>query len=291
MIQSFHSLLYAAQLSGLFSDEDLQIIDRLKDQNADHIFNELRPEVRDALTALRWKKSWEDVVRSQEQHGIWTVSRFCKDYPPALNLLSRPPLLFSVLGNPIWLKRRMLTVVGTRHPGRSSTRWMSFHLSSFLKRTGFSVVSGGARGVDQWAHQVSLGAGHGTLAVVPSGLLNLYPNSLGDMASQIVSEGGALVSMYPIRQSMRKFFFHQRNHLLAALGEATLVVEAGIKSGTLLTAKQCRDLQRDIYCLPFSPWEERGAGNNILAREEGVRIVSNEHDLIRDMFKQFEMGI
>jgi len=289
MMDSFHSLLFAAQPKGLFSDQDLELIESLKDQPARFIFSQLRSELRQQLTELEWERSWEKVVKASERDGLWTESRFCEDYPDALRNLTRPPLLLTVLGEPVWKKHRLINVVGTRNPGRSSTRWMSFHLTSFLRQSDFTVVSGGARGVDQWAHRVSLSVGRGTLSVVPSGLMNLYPSSLQDLAPEIIQGGGALMSIYPVQQPMKKFFFHQRNHLLAALGEATLVIEAGIKSGTLLTAKHCADLGRDLFCLPFSPWEERGAGNNHLLRAEGARAVMNDYDLMEDFLGQVRL--
>ncbi|NCN41365.1 DNA-processing protein DprA [bacterium] len=276
---TYESLLYMSCFGVSFSPDDLKFIFENHRSFAKDLVKDFRPELAQQFEDLQWVSKWEDFLSAKDRCGINFTTPLCLDYPEALRSLNRPPLFLSYQGQPLWKKRKLLSVVGSREPGRESLTWMSHHLPTILKEFDLGVISGGARGVDQWAHQISMLCQFGTLCVLPSGLLNIYPRSFQSLSEGLIERGGGLLSMYPLRQEMRKFFFHQRNHLIAALGEALLVVEAGVKSGSLVTTKQALDLGKDIYCLPFSPWSGRGAGNNQLIKE-GATMVTSERDFI-----------
>lgn len=284
MENSFLSLLYPSTLGVKFTPNDLLQIRKLKSEaSADEIFELLEGDTKENLIRVNWKTLWLKMLESRTFDSLQFVSLLCSDYPAQLRLLSEPPLLLSYVGKPIW-QNKLISVVGSRKPTEESLRWMSYNLPSILNSCQLSVVSGGARGVDQWAHRLSIQTGRSTLCVVPAGLSCLYPESLKDMATEIISSGGALLSSYALHQEMRKFFFHERNLLIAAFGEVSLIVEAGLKSGSLVTARQAADLGKDVMTLPFSPWFGAGAGSNRLV-QEGALLVVDERDVCEYFFK------
>lgn len=285
MENSFISLLYPSTIGATFTAHDLSQIKEFKEKaSAVEIFELLEAPTQERLKQLNWRRLWAELLEHQTLKSLNFISPFCPDYPLQLLSLPSPPLFLSYIGQPIWLDKKLISVVGSRRPVNESLKWMSFHLPSFLKSCQLSVVSGGARGVDQWAHRLSLQTGRSTLCIVPSGLGCLYPESLNDLSLEIISSGGALLSSYAFTQQMKKFFFHERNLLIAAFGELCLIVEAGVKSGSLVTARQAADLGKDVMTLPFSPWYGAGAGSNQLI-QEGALLVTNERDLFEYIFK------
>ncbi|HAG91445.1 MAG TPA: hypothetical protein DCL41_06220 [Bdellovibrionales bacterium] len=271
------SILYASLFGASFDSTDLLQISNLIDHDADEIFKQLRSELRLHLEKISWRTKWSEFLEDQDRGQFKYCDFYSENYPRIFRSLLKPPLFISYLGEPIWNQSRCLSVVGSRTPARESLEWMSYHLPPILRRHRMIVVSGGARGVDQWAHQIS-NLIYGTLCVLPSGLLECYPDSLKPRIQDFVGNLGGVMSTYPPRQEMRKFFFHQRNHLIAALGEALVVVEASPRSGSMVTAKQAGDLGKDIYCLPFSPWQGRGGGNNELIKS-GAQLLVEGRDL------------
>lgn len=242
--------------------------------------------LREALRFRGWAPAREDEdARGLEREyaealgqGIRWVALGDPDYPSQLLECIDPPLLLSVLGAPEALWERGLSVVGSREPGRESLQWMEMELSRFLKRHQPTVISGGARGVDQKAHSVALRARCPTIAFLPSGLLAPYPADLSRWFGEIVEGGGAVVSEYPLYMPMRKAHFHHRNRLIAALGKAVLVVEAKTFSGSLITATRAAEIGRPIFALPGAPWDPRFSGNLQLVME-GANWVMGAEDL------------
>lgn len=199
-------------------------------------------------------------------------------YPMVLRECADPPLTLSFLGDPGILNRRCLSVVGSREPDGRSLEWMERELWSFCRRTRTPLVSGGARGIDQKAHAVALRAGVGTAVFLPSGLDRLYPRDLESWVRAVVDGGGVFVSEYPLGMEMRKAHFHHRNRLIAAAGRMTLIIEARIKGGTMLTAARAAETGRPLLVIPGHPEEMRFSGNLSLL-SEGATLVRQSEDL------------
>lgn len=199
-------------------------------------------------------------------------------YPSQCYLMADPPLVLSYWGSPAWLMERSLSVVGSREPSSESLRWMEKELSSFCESTQPLIVSGGARGIDQKAHGVALRKSCPTVVVLPSGLGEMYPDSLKEWIRPILDGGGCFLSEYDFSQKMQRHLFHHRNRLIAALGAATLLVEAKRRSGTLITAQQAVQLGRPVWVVPGHPQDPHFAGCLDLL-SEGATLIRDAQDL------------
>ena len=196
------------------------------------------------------------------------------EYPPLLAECSdRPPFLFC-RGALQYLSAITLSIVGTRKPsleGRRAAR----EFAVAAAESGMVVVSGLALGIDGIAHDAALTAGGSTVAVLPSGIDRIYPARHQRLAERVMAEG-VLVSEFPLGTPPRKHHFHRRNRTLSGFSEATLVVEAGRPSGTLITAGAAADQGRDVLVLPWSIYHREGAGCRYLLEDGAVLVQSIE---------------
>lgn len=217
--------------------------------------------------------------------GVFTVLWGESLYPKDFYALSDAPLIFSVRGQPCWISNSMLSVVGSRDPSLETRKWMEFHLGEFLKKSKYTLISGGARGVDQLAHFASLRESLPTLAILPSGLGRIYPHHFSEIAENIIQFGGAILSEYPHEMPMNKGHFHHRNRLIASMGVGTLILQANKKSGTMITANHAAQLNKPVWVIPGHPVDDRFGGSLGLIAD-GATIVRDALDLI--MFCQAE---
>ena len=199
-------------------------------------------------------------------------------YPREFFEIEFPPLFLVLRGSPIWLGLPALSVVGSREPSRLSLEWMDEHLSQFCRKQKSFIVSGGARGVDQKAHAIALRAGLPTLAFLPSGLDAVYPQNFNDYIGPILSGGGAILSEYENSCEMKKYYFAQRNRMIAGLGRATLVVEARRRSGTYLTARQTVEQSKPLWVMPGHP-QDSGFLGSLDLLSEGATLIRDALDM------------
>ncbi len=193
---------------------------------------------------------------------------FPKDYLTLYEI----PFLIRMLGSPVWLTQKGLSIVGGREPGQATLDWMNLHLTTFFRRQNGFTISGGARGVDQKTHSISLRTQTPTVAILPSGLSQIYPSSFQDLIPDILQSGGAILSEYEDSQKMQKYLFAQRNRLIAGLGRATLILEAGRRSGTMLTAREAIEQSKPLWILPGHPMEWKFQGSLDLLIEGGTPV-------------------
>ncbi|MGE5086511.1 MAG: DNA-processing protein DprA [Bacillota bacterium] len=215
----------------------------------------------------------------QAMKGVKFVCYGEKDYPSQCYLMADSPLCLSYVGTPCWQAGGSMSIVGSREPSSESLLWMEQELSSFLTKAKPLVVSGGARGVDQKAHALALRKLCTTAVILPSGLGEIYPESLKDWVRPIIDQGGCLISEYDYQQKMHKHLFHHRNRLIAALGTVTLLVEARRRSGTLITAHQAAQLGRPVLVVPGHPQDPHFQGSLDLLFE-GAQMARDAEDLL-----------
>lgn len=158
------------------------------------------------------------------------------DYPPLLAAIPDPPPLLWVKGSPLAELPPALAIVGTRRPSVYGLE-QAGRFSGSLAAAGVAVVSGGARGVDAAAHRAALRVGGKTVAVLGSGLACPYPPEHAGLFREIIAAGGSVVSELPMATSPRPGFFPRRNRVISGLSRGVLVVEAGVRSGALVTAR------------------------------------------------------
>jgi DNA processing protein len=210
------------------------------------------------------------------------------DYPSALLEMPDPPMLLYVLGQTNWLAKLEATaciaVVGSRNPtpqGEQNAKAFAQALSS----AGLTVVSGLALGVDGAAHQGALeGAAPGalaTIAVVGTGLDRVYPKHHLQLAHQIV-QWGLILSEYPLGTPPLNANFPKRNRIISGLSQATLVVEAALKSGSLITAKQALEQGKEVLAIPGSIHSTQAKGCHALIKQ-GAKLVESAQDVLEEL--------
>jgi DNA processing protein len=205
------------------------------------------------------------------------------DWPPLLLQTADPPLLLYVQGHPARLAAASLAVVGSRQPtpqGRDNAR--SF--ARALAEAGWQIVSGLAQGIDAAAHEGALDAppgAAGTLAVVGTGLDRVYPAAHARLAQRI-AESGALVSEYAPGTPPLPEHFPQRNRLIAGLCRGTLVVEAALRSGSLITARLANEAGREVFAVPGSIHAPQSRGCHRLI-QQGAKLVESAQDILDEL--------
>lgn len=202
------------------------------------------------------------------------------DFPPLLREIHNPPKHLSVCGVLPPHDHIFLTVVGSR---RASTygKEVTQKLIEGLKGLPVVIVSGLAYGIDAVAHTSALRAGLKTIAVPGSGLDKkvLYPKENMSLAEMIIEKGGALISAFPDDQVAAPWTFPQRNKIMAGISHATLVIEADIRSGTLITSKFAGEFNRNILAVPGSIFQSKSDGPHMLIRL-GATPITCQNDLI-----------
>ena len=181
-------------------------------------------------------------------------------YPKAFSSLDFPPLL-SYKGCLPGEGDLAVTVAGSRKPAEVTLNWMDFFLPRLVQDQKVWLVSGGARGVDQKAHSIAVRLQAPTVCFLPSGLDCFYPASLYRMEKAVLDCGGAFVSCFPPDFQMKKFCFHIRNRLMARFSSLVVIMQAEIRSGTMLTARYAVDFDIPTATLPGPPLSPLFAGN------------------------------
>jgi DNA processing protein len=195
-------------------------------------------------------------------------------FPPGLRVLEVAPLLM-LLGDPGLLNRRSIAIVGARDASAAGQR-LARQLAFDLGAAGFCVVSGLARGIDAAAHEGGLPGG--TVAVLAGGVDVVYPREHAALYRRIIAEGAVVAEMPPGTQPLAPHF-PRRNRLIAGLAQGVVVVEARLRSGSLITARLALEQGRDLFAVPGSPLEPRAQGPNSLIKQ-GAMLVENAEDVI-----------
>jgi DNA processing protein len=192
-----------------------------------------------------------------KNHSFWTPAD--TEYPQLLWEIPDPPPILYHHGNITkWAEETAIAIIGTRHPSSYGRKWAR-KISKALAERGFTVVSGLAEGVDAEAHQSCLEAGGISLAVVGTGVDRIYPAKHLQLYQQLL-KSGAVIGEYADGTTPEKSHFPQRNRIIAGLCRASIVIEAPMKSGALITAHQANDYGRDVYALPGSLDTEQAIG-------------------------------
>lgn len=199
------------------------------------------------------------------------------DYPTQLRDLANAPPIISVEGALDLNARPVLGVVGARDSSIQAETWMRVHLPRLAEKC--LIVSGGARGIDELAHQIALHAKQPTAVVLPSSLDRPYPAHWGERKKRVLLYGGCFVSEYEAGTLIRKSHFEKRNRLIAALSDVVLVVEARRRSGTGITARHARDLNRTVATLPWFASDPRGELCNDLIADATAFLVRDAADV------------
>jgi DNA processing protein len=197
------------------------------------------------------------------------------DFPPLLAEADDCPPILCVLGHPHLLARPAVAIVGARNASLNGRR-LAERIALDLGEAGYVVASGLARGIDAAAHAGALATG--TVAVVAGGADVFYPEENRDLQHRIAAEGAILAEL-PVGTQPQARHFPRRNRIIAGLSLGVLVVEAALKSGSLITARIAADLGREVFAVPGSPLDPRCHGANALLRE-GAWLTEGAQDVL-----------
>jgi DNA processing protein len=234
----------------------------------------------DSLVTLRPSISIEAEMEKLERYKVKALTFEDPSYPSRLKeIYDYPPVLY-VRGNLPADDEPCLAIVGTRRPtiyGKQVTE----DIVTDLARSKITIISGLARGIDSVAHRAALDAGGKTIAVFGSGLDIVYPGENARLA-QAIMEQGALISEYPLGVKPRPENFPLRNRIMSGLSLGVLVVEAGEKSGAIITAHQAVEQNREVFAIPGSILSPASQGTNRLI-QEGAKLIRDYTDILQEL--------
>ncbi|WP_317932802.1 DNA-processing protein DprA [Halioxenophilus sp. WMMB6] len=232
-------------------------------------------------------------IREQLQAlGAQAIAYGSSDYPALLAQIANPPLLIYIRGNQHCLHLPAIGVVGARHCTAQGGKNAS-QFAEQLARGGFTITSGLALGIDSHAHRGALAAGGFTTAVMATGIDRLYPARNRQLAEAILANNGCLVTEFPLTTAPVRANFPQRNRIISGLSLGVLVVEAKVKSGSLITAYLAAKQNREVFALPGSIHNPLARGCHQLIRE-GAKLVETTADITEELvgplaYKQLEL--
>ena len=209
--------------------------------------------------------------------GVTILSLWDKEFPNLLIKIYDPPAVLYCRGLPMPTKEDCIAIIGTRAItpyGRSVTK----QLAADLSVAGLTIVSGMARGIDTAAHKATLEAGGRTIAVLGCGVDRVYPAENKQLMQDIIQKG-TVISEFPLGTKPEGGNFPQRNRIISGLSHGTIIVEAGYRSGAILTAFNALDQNREVFAVPGRIADERSKGTNRLIRNGAVLVGRTEHVL------------
>jgi len=224
-----------------------------------------------------------DVERELEicrQHDIDIVTESDDAYPRVLREIHDPPGVLFVRGSFHPNDAMAIGIVGTRHASQYGLR-QAERLGGSLARAGLTVISGLARGIDAAAHRGALAAGGRTLAVLASGVLNIYPPEHDKLAAEVIAAGALISESPPLAQPLAGAF-PQRNRLISGLALGVIVVEAAERSGALITARHAMEQGREVFAVPGRVDTRTARGCHQLIRD-GAKLVETADDVLEEL--------
>ena len=219
---------------------------------------------------------------------IEEISIESEEYPEQLRNIYDPPIKLYVLGNKQILNQKGIAIVGSRKATEYGKK-VALQLAKELSENGINIISGLAVGIDTYAHLGTLKVAESrdankgmTIAVLGSGLDEIYPKENINLAKQIIKCGGCIVSEYPLETKPKKLNFPQRNRIISGLSQRVVIVEASEKSGSLITAEFALEQRREVFAVPGNIFYNTSIGTNNLIKQ-GAKLVSNYHVVFEDI--------
>ncbi len=289
---------YLAFLSWQYQPLDLEDFKKVfQNQEKIHSIDQIKnyvshPKTRHYLQNKKhWWKDMEKIKKELTACHVKTTWPFHPDYPLQLLEMEKPPLMISWRGTNCWKNHFLFSIVGSRNPYEDTLTWMDIHLSGFLKsrKEKVCVMSGGARGVDQKAHALSLAIQKPTLCFLPCGIKQYYPTDLKKWEKPLLDGGGAFISIFPPKSYTQKPHFHARNKMLAFLSHLILIAQAQFRSGTMVTARYALDAGTPLAVLPGSPLYAGYKGNLSLIND-GCFMIRDHLDM-ETLFQSCKINI
>jgi DNA processing protein len=242
--------------------------------------NGIGPKIAARITAARQEIDVDAELALSAEHHIDVLTESNPAYPRSLRQIHDPPGVLFRRGTYLAQDELAIAIVGTRHATRYGLA-QAERLASSLARVGFTIVSGLARGIDGAAHRGALDAGGRTIAVLGSGLLNIYPPEHAALARD-VAESGCILSEAPPRMVPISGAFPQRNRIISGLTVGTIVVEAANRSGALITARHAYEQGREVFAVP-GPIDSRLSHGCHSLIKDGAKLVETIDDVLAEL--------
>lgn len=229
-----------------------------------------------------WSHQLNYTLQLIERVGARIIPITSPDYPQQLKQISSAPPLLYVRGDTDSLHLPQIAIVGSRRMTRggesNALRW-----SRFLASSGFAITSGLAMGVDGCAHRGALDAAAGkTIAVMATGIESIYPRQHAELAAQILDSGGTLITEFHPNENPLPTHFPRRNRIISGLSLRILVIEAAVKSGSLITARYALEQNREVFAIPGSIHNPQSRGCHLLIKQ-GAHLVESADDIISEL--------
>ena len=221
-----------------------------------------------------------DVQSLCDSNSISIINRFDSNFPRSLTEIFDPPNLLYTQGQFRPQDSMSIAIVGTRHATNYGKK-IAAQLARGLAMAGFTIVSGLARGIDATAHRAALEAGGRTIAVLGSGLLNLYPPEHAELAKEVVGQG-VLASEFHPHQAPKSGSFPQRNRIVTGLSLGVVVVEAAARSGALISARLATEQNREVFAVPGRVDSRMSKGCHALIND-GATLVQSVDDILEQL--------
>jgi DNA processing protein len=234
---------------------------------------------------LRKQHDVESELNLAQKYDIKIITFLDPEYPEALKQIHYPPPVLYVKGN-LPVQHKALAVVGSRKANTYAQRVIDQIVPQLVAHD-WHIVSGGALGADAMAHKATIAAGGKTIAVLGSGLLQLYPKSNLTLFKDVLAHNGALVSPYPVNMLALPGNFPGRNRVIAGLSQGCLVVQAAERSGASITASFALEQGREVFAIPGSIFDELSVGCHRLL-QQGAKVVTQVDDILVEFGEKFQ---
>ena len=227
-----------------------------------------------------YRKNLEKYEKYMKTNKIDLINIYDKEYPEKLKEIYDKPITLYIKGNKEILDEFSLAIIGCRENSEYGKK-VGSKLSYDIAKKGIVTTSGLARGIDSIAHKSTLMAKGKTIAVIGSGIDNIYPPENKKLVDEIVENGGAVVSEYVIGTKAEKMNFPARNRIISALSDGVIVIEAKKKSGTMITVDFALDNGKEVFAVPGNITSINSEGTNELIKQ-GAKLITNAEEILEE---------
>lgn len=244
--------------------------------------NGIGPTVANTISSFdKWDEVDQIIERSQKI-GAQIITWFDENYPQLLREIYDPPILFWLKGNAEALKAEAVSIIGTRRATDYGKEQAKYFTEKLVEQN-LTIVSGLAYGIDGVAHKTTLENGGKTVAVLGSGIDNIYPWKHAGLAKKIIENDGAVLSEFPLGSAPDAGNFPERNRIVSGLTMGTLIVESGLKGGSMITAQSALMQNREVFVVPHSLDNVNGNGCNHLIKRGAGKLIQTVDDILDEL--------
>ena len=211
---------------------------------------------------------------------IEEISINSKEYPQNLKNIYDPPKKIYLIGNKDLLYQKGIAIVGARDATQYGKK-IAYNLAKELSEQNIVIISGLAIGIDSYAHKGALEKG--TIAVLGSGIDNIYPKQNLELAREIIKNKGCIISEYPLGTKPERLHFPQRNRIISGLSDGVVVIEASKKSGALITAEFALEQGKEVFAVPGDINKKQSEGTNQLIKD-GAILLTSATDILENIY-------